>query len=174
MNTFFNIVAHLIIIVGILVIFGFIIKMIVKQENRLERVIRVFALVAGFLIYFMSRAVGISIPDIIVKSLAGTTPLSFGIIGMLFPLILGIFAAWYCVDAMGRISNLPGRVAVLIATFILTLFTDVYVAVFKLPTANKLHTNLLPNLTFVIGLSLYMIFNVKRRSGMSSAVRQEE
>ena len=174
MNTFFNIVTHLIIIVGIFAMFGFIIKMIAKGGSTLEKLIRVFALIVGFLIYFISRAVGISIPDLIVRSLVGITPLSFGIVGMLFPLIIGILLAWYCLDAMGRRSNLPGRVVVLISTFILTLFTDVYVAVFRLPTANELHTNLLPNLTFVIGLMLFVIFNVKRRGGMSSAVRQED
>ncbi len=174
MNTFFNIVTHLIIIIGMFTIFGFIVKMIARGGSPLEKLIRVLALVAGFLLYFMSRALGFSIPAIIVKALAGTTTLSFGIIGMLFPLIIGILVAWYCLDAMGRRTNLPARVVVLISTMILILFIDVYVAVFKLPTANELHINLLPNLTFVIGLSLFVIFNVKRRGGMSSAIRQEE
>jgi hypothetical protein len=174
MNTLFNILTHLIIILGIFGMFGFIIKMIAKGGNTLEKLIRVFALIVGFLIYFMSRALGFSIPDLIVKSLVGITPISFGVVGMLIPLILGVLIAWYCLDAMGRRTNLPARVVVLISTFILTLFSDVYVAVFRLPTANELHTNLLPNLTFVIGLMLFVIFSVKRRGGMSSAVRQEE
>jgi hypothetical protein len=163
MNIFLNVVTHIIILFGILGMLGFIIKMIVSGENPLEKIIRIFALVVGFLLYFITRAVGISVPQVIVNSLAGITPLSFGIVGMLVPLVVGVLVAWYCLDAMGRQSNLPGRVVILISTFILTLFTDIYVAVIKVPSRNQIDTNLLPNLTFVIGLLLFVVFNVKKK-----------
>ncbi len=139
-------------------------RMIIKGENKIEKTIRTFALVAGFLIYFTIRAIGFSIPDLIVQSVFGRAPLSFGIVGGLLPLIIGIAVTWYCLDAMKRKGSLPGRIVILISTFILTLFIDVYVAVIKVPTGDKLDTSLLPNLTFVIGLSLFAIFSVRQKN----------
>ena len=162
MNIFLNIVTHIIIIFGIVGMFVYTIKMIARGENTLEKIIRIFAMVVGFLVYFIIRAVGVHTPQFILNPLAGSAPVVFGIVGMLIPLLLGVFVAWYCLDAMGRRSNLPGRLVVLISTFILTLFTDIYVAVIKVPSSTQIDTNLLPNLTFVIGLLIFVVFNVKK------------
>ena len=163
MNIFLNVVTHIIILGGIVGMLVFIIKMIAGGENKLEKTIRTFALIAGFLLYFVTRAIGISLPQFIMTPLAKSAPIFFGIVGMLIPLLLGVFVGWYCLDAMGRQSNLPGRIVILISTFILTMFTDVYVAVMKIPSSTQIDTNLLPNLTFVIGLLLFVVFNVKKQ-----------
>ncbi len=173
MLLFLNIMAHLIIIVGIIAMLAYIIRMIVKTENRTEKVIRVFALIVGFLTYFIIRVVGISIPDLIVNSMQGFTQRSFGILGGIIPFVLGGLIAWYCLSTMSKHSNLPSRIVVLISTCILILFTDVYVVALKMPTGTDLETDLLPNLTFVIGLLLFAIFNV-RRSSSSRAVKEQE
>ena len=164
MTILLNVLTHIIIIAGIITMLGFIGRMIQKGDGKLERLIRVFALIAGFLIYFMTRAIGLSIPALIVNSLEQTGALTFWLLAIILPALIGILVAWYCLDAMRRKADLPARVVILISTFILTLFIDVYVATFSIPTGSQLDTNLLPNLTFVIGLSLFVIFNVKRRS----------
>lgn len=163
MNIFLNVVTHIIILAGIVGMLVFIIKMIVGGENTLEKIIRIFALVSGFLLYFITRAIGISMPQFIMTPLARSAPVVFGVVGMLIPLLIGVLVGWYCLDAMGRESSLPGRIVILISTFILTMFTDVYVAVIKVPSSTQIDTNLLPNLTFVIGLLLFVIFNVKKQ-----------
>ena len=61
MTTLLNIITHIIIIAGIIAMLGFIIRMIQKGSGKLERLIRVFAVIAGFLIYFTIRAIGLSI-----------------------------------------------------------------------------------------------------------------
>ncbi len=168
MNIFLNVVTHIIILAGIVSMLGFLIKMIVSGESSLEKVIRLFATISGFLLYFIIRAVGASAPQFIINPLAGSTPMFFGIVGMLIPLMIGVLTAWYCLDAMGRQSNLPGRVVILISTFILTMFTDIYVAVMKIPSSDRIDTNLLPNLTFVIGILLFVVFNVKKPKSSDS------
>jgi hypothetical protein len=164
MTTLLNVITHIIIIAGIITMLAFIIRMIQKGDGKLEKLIRVFALIAGFLIYFMTRAVGLPIATLIVNSLGQTGALTFWLLALILPGLIGILVAWYCLDAMRRESNIPARVVILISTFILTLFSDVYVATFSAPKGDQLDITLLPNLTFVIGLSLFVIFNVKRRS----------
>jgi len=164
MTTLLNIITHIIIIAGIIAILGFIIRMIQKGSGKLERLIRVFAVIAGFLIYFTIRVIGLSIPVLVVNLLKSTETLPFRLLAIVLPALIGILVAWYCLDAMRRQADLPARVVILISTFILTLFIDVYVAVFSISTGAQLGSNLLPNLAFVIGLSLFVIFNVKRRS----------
>ena len=162
MNIILNVLTHSIIIFGIVLMLGFIIAMIAKGHPNMEKLIRGIALIAGFLIYFTIRAIGISIPTWIVEALQHGK-MMFAVAGLLVPSVFGIVITWACLDAWRRKNDLSARLVILISTFILFLFTDVYVAVFRLTTNARLDINLLPNLAFVIGLSLFIVFNAGKQ-----------
>jgi len=177
MSTFFNVLANVIVVLVTLVMVAFIARLIFQRgpfigagrsqaayrdhrRYQVEVVIRIVAALTGFLIYFGSTAVGLSIPSLMLQAISTTHPASIGVFGGVAPAAAGIIVAWYCLRTLKKSEELGLRLLVLLSTFIIVLFGDVYVA----SLANKelspqgLNVSLLPNLTFTIGICLYIIF----------------
>jgi|SRR5829696_3997762 len=175
---FFNLLANLLVILGTLAMVAFIVQLIFKGRSffgargrseaayrdhgrfQTEVVIRLIAALTGFLIYFGSQAVGLSIPSLMLAALSTTNPVSIGIFGAVAPASAGIVVAWYCLRVIKKSEELGLRLLVLLSTFIIVLFGDVYVASLanREFTQQGLNVSLLPNLTFTIGICLYIIF----------------
>lgn len=175
--TFFNVLANLIVIVGTLIMVAFIARLIFQRSPLIgggrsqaayrdhrryqeEVVIRIIAALVGFLIYFAANALGLSIPSLMLKAISTTNPGAIGLFGAVAPAAAGVIVAWYCLRTLKKSEELAFRLLVLLSTFIIVLFGDVYVA----SLANKelgphgLNVSLLPNATFVIGICLYIVF----------------
>ncbi|GEM_PF-2806865 len=162
MVTFFNILTHILVIVGIISVFYFIGYMIHRIDSILEKIIRITALSTGLLIYVGAKAIGISIPNLMIGGLGTLHPLSIGILGVIFPSFIGTFVAWYCIKNLNKHEDLAARLIILITTFIVVMFSDVYVASYSSNARIEgLNLSLLPNLTFTVGLSLYVIFKFR-------------
>lgn len=164
-NHFFNVMTHVLIVSSILGILFLVAKMIFYPSDTIEKTIRMSACTTGFLIYYGSKSIGISIPLMIVKSLVITNPFSIGLFGILIPSLTGYFVAWYCIKNIKKNENIAARLIVLIITFIIVLFGDVYVTAFDVNPINDtgFDITLLPNLTFTIALSLYMILKYNQK-----------
>lgn len=171
MALFFSILTHIIIVAGIIAIYYFIYLMIIKMDNTVERIIRLVSLTTGFLIYIGAKAIGISIPELMLGGLSITNPFTVGIWGIIFPWFLGTIVAWYCIRELNKNEDIATRLIILITSFIVVMFGDVYVVSYQIETnVNGLNLSLLPNLTFTIGLSLYVIFKYhgSRKSGFAA------
>lgn len=167
MTLFFNILTHLLIIVGILAMFVFVGIMVKAETVWLERIIKASTLVTGLLIYFGAKTVGISIPAIIMSSVQNTNPIIFGLFALILPSLAGIFVSWYCIKNMNRSEIIASRVVILISAFIAVMFGDIYASTYQLQnTSDTMNTALLPNLTFVVGLMLYVIFKYETRKAV--------
>lgn len=154
----FNILTHIVIVLGMAGMFWFIYYMIRDEPLKLEQVIRLLAAVTGFLIYFGARATGMSIPDLMLSSIKTTGGVGFFFSSIFVPAGAGTLVAWYCLRALKKSDDIASRFVTLIATFVLVMFTDVYANTFTGGTGPRsVSTMLLPNLTFTIGLSLYVI-----------------
>lgn len=148
--------------------FVFIGAMINSERNWLEKVIKTAAMITGFLIYFGSKSIGISIPAMIAASVQNTNPIVFGFFGLILPSAAGVLVSWYCMKNMRRSEIIASRVVILISAFIAVMFGDVYASTYQIGTvADSMNVALLPNLTFVVGLTLYVIF--KYETGESAA-----
>lgn len=170
MAIFFNIVTHILVIAGILSVFYFIYYMIYKTESILEKIIRISALTTGLLIYVGAKAVGISIPGLMMGGISTTNPLTIGFLGVIFPSLIGSFVAWFCIKNLNKSEDLAARLIILISTFIVVMFGDVYVKTYETSAKiDGLNISLLPNLTFTIGLSLYVIFKYRSSEKSSGA-----
>ena len=161
---FLPICAHLLIITGILLMCYLLLNLVMlKDEQRRstkrekEKAIRAFSMCIGFLIYFISRSSGMPIPELIFKSIKITNPFIFFLLNMMFPSLIGSFAAWYFIRVMKKGEDVASRAVVLFATIMLFLFIDVYTSSFKVEDQSVL----IPNATFVIGIGLYVIFKVR-------------
>lgn len=159
MTTFFNILTHLLIIIGIAGMFVFITMMITSERYWLEKIIKTVAMITGLLIYFGSKSIGISIPVMILVSVQNTNPIIFGLFALVLPSAAGVFVSWYCMKNMRRSEIIASRIVILISAFIAVMFGDVYASTYQIGnSAEAMNTALLPNLTFVVGLTLYVIF----------------
>ena len=167
MTTFFNILTHLLIVIGVIGMFVFVALMIMSETNWLEKIIKTAAMVTGFLIYFGAKSLGISIPTMIMASVQNTNPIIFGVFGLVLPSAAGIFVSWYCMKNMRRSEIIASRIVILLAAFIAVMFGDVYATTYQITELEAgLNTALLPNLTFIVGLMLYVIF--KYETGTSN------
>jgi ABC-type Na+ efflux pump permease subunit len=69
--------------------------------------------------------------------------------------------AWFCLRSLEQHQDVVGpRLIILISTFVVAMFGDVYVATFQTSEVSQQGVNvaLLPNLTFTVGMCLYFIF----------------
>lgn len=164
-NHVFTATPHVLIVAGLLGLLILVARMIVAPKDAAEKTVRMSAFTSGFLIYYGSKALGISIPVLMIKSLVITNPFSIGLFGILIPSLTGYFVAWYCIRNIRKSDDIAARLIILIVTFIIVLFSDVYATAFDVIPMREtgLEITLLPNLTFTIALSLYLIVRYNRK-----------
>jgi hypothetical protein len=161
MALFFNFITHGIISIGILALVYLIGYSVHKEPKIFEKVILIVSVMIGFLIYFGSKAIGISIPSMMMSAVTTTNPVSIGILAIILPSAAGVTVAWYCIHCLNKSSEIAFRIVILIGTFIVTLFGDVYFATYTVKSQGNVDITLLPNLTFTIGMGLYVILNYR-------------
>lgn len=158
-----NIITHIMILVGIIGLIFYIGYAVHKEEKVFEKVILVISAMTGFLIYFGARALGLSIPEMMMTSVSVSNPVKMAFFSILIPWSVGVAVAWYFSWCLSKHIDIAFRVVILISAFIVTLFGDVYAASYKVTTGGGIDTSLLPNLTFTVGMGLYIILNYKTR-----------
>jgi len=125
----------------------------------IESAIRCLALVCGFLTYFGSKTLGISIPSLLFSSLVLTSPILYLSIGNIIPFFIGFTVSWYMIKRLRKNDNIAIRIALLVGSFILTIFSDLFVNAVVADITNNL---LMPNLTFTLGIALYFVFKYEK------------
>ena len=164
MEIFFNIILHLIIISGIFFMIYYSVLIIKSANNDTEKFIRMLSLLTGFLLFLGSKAIGLSLPDTIFRSIVIPQLFSFStVIQIIIPSCAGTFAAWFLLKFLKRKDrqDVAFRFFLILASLIFMLFAEVYIEVYKIDSISNqvINRNLLPNLTFVLALLLYTIFN---------------
>ena len=164
MTLIFTILSHIAILLGIISAFYFVILLIRNEANLLEKVIRTTAAITGKLIYFGSKAVGVSIPSFMMKAVASTSYFSFGLFALIMPSAAGILVSWYIIKCIDRSEDIATRVVIMVSAFILVMFGDVYAASFSAASDTEaMMRYLVPNLTFTIAMCLYVILKYEHR-----------
>ena len=158
-----NIITHIMIILGITGLIFYIGYAVHKEQELLEKFILIISSMTGFLIYFGARALGLSIPSMMMKSVSITNPIRMTFFSIIIPWTVGTIVAWYFGWCLKKHIDIAFRVVILISAFIVTLFSDVYAASYTVSINGGIDTSLLPNLTFTVGMGLYIILNYKHR-----------
>jgi len=173
-----NGLVHISVLIGLLLFLRETYLLISDAPNHTERKYRLLALSLGFLIFLGARAVGLDVPELIAISLSRTTPVRFAITGVLLPAGGGVLAAWLLQHGRRRSTTADHRVrlTILLSTFTTVLFADVYAELSASTAASpgQMNTHLLPNLTFFIGLSLYILFGSDHASNGTGGNKWED
>jgi hypothetical protein len=129
--------------------------LVVNAGDDSERMVRFIAAVTGFILVFVGKGIGISLPEI-AHVLGFNGPLLNVAATVLLPGAAGVFLAWF----IGRVrhdaegSTVPWLI--LVSTLMLTEFTNVYVAVLGSGGFADLPA-LTPNLVFLSAIGLYVV-----------------
>lgn len=158
-----NITTHVMILFGIFGLIFYIGYSVYSETKMLEKVILMMSAMTGFLIYFGSRALGVSIPSFIMSSISISNPIKMTFFSILMPMSVGVLVAWYLIWCLQKDKDIAFRIVIMISAFIVTLFGDVYAASYRFPANGSIDTSLMPNLTFTVGMGLYIILNYRHR-----------
>jgi hypothetical protein len=158
-----NITTHVMILFGIFGLIFYIGYSVQKEPDTFEKVVLIMSAMTGFLIYFGSRALGVSVPTFMMASVSTSSPVKMTFFSILMPLAVGVLVAWYFIWCIQKHKDIAFRIVIMISAFIVTLFSDVYAASYDVPVTASIDTSLLPNLTFTVGMGLYIILNYKHR-----------
>ena len=160
MTSFFNLLTHAVILTGLLGLSYLILHAIRSTAELSERLVLTAAVMTGFLIYFGARALGISIPELLLPAVADPNPYKVGLIGTLTPAAVGVLVSWHGLRCLRKGVATSWRFLLLGTALVVTLFGDVYAATFSVNfIKNGIDGALLPNLAFQIGMTLHLIFN---------------
>lgn len=157
---FFLIMGHLIIWSGLVAIFAAI-QIAVWKGSGFEHIIRLSAFLAGPLVLLAGKAMGVSMIDVLFRSISLTNPFAMGFLGLLFPGALGVLLAWFFIRGLKRSSDIATRIMIFIGTTVMFQFGEVYAAAYQ-QSGGAIDANFAPNITFTLALLLYLIFNYKQ------------
>jgi len=151
------------------------VRVIRETPTSEEKLLRVFALIAGFILFLGSKATVQDVPTLLLAAIATLRPIQFPIIGSLIPVGAGALAAWFLIRSIEKDKG-GSRftyLVLMLGTFIVVLFADIYAISWKSPKENGYNQELLANLSFTIGLLLYILFGRRTRT-ISSAISKKK
>jgi hypothetical protein len=159
-----NVIIHLLIASALVGMAWYAVQIIRAAPNHAERNVRTASLLCGFLIYLGSRAVGLSLPDLLFKAWTSTGPISASgllVVGLqtVFPTLAGAFVGYFFLRAFQDPDqqDFGFRVLIMLTALFISLFGDVYAASLGGPDVKSVSPLLLPNLCFLVGLMLYIM-----------------
>ncbi len=160
----FNFILHIAIITGLLglIYISFKLAWFYKMPSDFERGIRIMACVVGFLLYIGSRAVGLSIPELMISAITQGGYINIFIVTVLLPAGLGVVVTSFIINRLQDSHTIALRIVLMLAVFIIFLLFDSYTLSFGHEIDdNSINKFLLPNMIFTLSACLYAIFFLK-------------
>lgn len=131
-------------------------------DNQIEGAILLMSVIFAILLYYGSKAMSLSIPELLLLGFEQTDIFSLNaFLSMIGTFSAGFLVSWYMIKKTK--NNIISKRVIL---FIITLFMFIFLDTF-LSATNQIENNLdfnkklLPNLIFIIGIFSYIIFNFK-------------
>lgn len=126
-----------------------------------ERIMRSIAATCGCSLVLGAKALGLSVPELLLHALTMSGALLTGVIGALLPGAIGFICAWYVCryfSSRNRRRNVIGMriLAMMMATIVL-LYGDTFVAALDPAHAGDIKL-VLPNLSFALAIMLVAVF----------------
>ena len=166
MATFFIFLSHLVTIAALAALGYGAYRAVIATRSMSERIVRGLALTAGAFAYLASKALGVSLPTMIMDSVDAGRWFSFIAIGAIIPSLSGFFLIRYIMACMRKHDAIAIRIMILLASLIFIMFADVYVAAAGEAQLKDLRP-LLPNVMFLLTMMCYIVFEYRPRDASS-------
>lgn len=160
MDTYFIVLSHFVTAAAALALAAAAFHAVYAAGCVHERAARAIALAAGVLAFTAAKAAGLSLPELLLDAIDGGRWLSAFWLAAFFPGLTGVLVGRYVMSRLRRGDVIALRVMLLVSTFVLLLFGDVYVAAAKQAGYADLKP-LLPNVVFALTLMLDVIFEYR-------------
>lgn len=169
MKKFFEGITRLVIMVGSLALVLAICALILMgvKVHWGEVLVRIFSCLAGFAAYIAARVLGIALPQLLLTSMETSHPIMMWIMKAVMPFGAGVLMAFLFLKALKSGNERAYRIMILISSFVLAIYADIYAtasAIQSEATKMPVNPNLLPNLSFILAIILYIIWNWKHES----------
>lgn len=167
MVAIFNFLLHIVIVAGFigLVFVSAKLAWFYQSPSEFERSIRVLSCVVGFLIYIGSRAVGLSMPELMMSAIAQGSFVNTFVLAILLPAGVGVAVTWFIINRLQHSHAIALRSLLMLIVFVLFLLVDSYAVAFgESVNGENINKFLLPNMIFTLSVSLYAIFFLKPES----------
>jgi hypothetical protein len=166
-------IGHLFLLFTFFMLFWWLIKELREpSDNHAAFGLRVFALVLGGLIAWGTKLAGLSYPDLIIASLSSTS-MVYQIFGWVISPIAGVVVGFIFTRLHRRGGEIARRVCILFATIALLFFLFTYG--YFVENQDFYNADLIiPNLFFIIGIFLIIVFFSDRSKKKDVDERQEK
>jgi hypothetical protein len=141
--------SHVVTVAGIAALIYGAYLAVVATKTTSERIIRGMALTAGSFAYFLSKALGLSLPELVMDSVQAGNLISFVTIATLMPALAGYLLIRYIMVCMKRHDAIAIRVMLMLSALVLVMFADVYIAAAGQAKTSDLRA-LAPNMSFLL------------------------
>lgn len=150
-----TVTAIVLLVLGFLGMVVFVIFTVWIGGSVVERFIRTIALMISFLVYFGATQTGLSIPQLLVSTLALQNPIVYAWIAAFVSSLAGIAVTVFIIRRLRSQSIIAYRLTIFISVLIISLFLDLFVTAFA---AGADPIVLSANLFFVVGIGVYLVF----------------
>lgn len=155
-----SLLLHLLLISSMLAFVVVGVGVVLNTEHAFERMLRVGMALCGALVILGAHAGGITLAEFTADALNKGDPLTVGIFAV-FPFALGTALGWYISKAPPS-GDIAIRIMAFVGTMAATGFLEVYGAAIK-TSGFDLGPAVIPNVTFVIGVIVYVALTHDRR-----------
>jgi hypothetical protein len=158
---------HFVLVSSIVLFIYFCGRIVLEDDDLMERLLRVLMAVAGALITLILHISGVTLAESLVDALSNASPLALTA-GAAAPAGGGVAVGWYLMRIFPRSPNIAKRITVFVGIIGLLEFILVYgQSIAK--QGLSLGYAAFPDVAFIVGLILYMGLTYKAKSESSNA-----
>lgn len=139
---------------------------VIATKTTSERIVRGIALTAGSFAYLLSKALGLSLPELVLEAVQTGKIFSFVMIAALVPSLAGFLLIRYIVACMKRHDAVAVRIMLMLSALVLVMFADVYMAAAGQAKISDLRA-LAPNMSFLLTMMCYVVFEFRPKDASS-------
>ncbi len=133
---------------------------VIARSNGAEQYVRIMSFATGFLMFLISRALGITFADLMLAAHSQDRTILIIIIGALFPFVVGIFVSELTIVALRMGVPVPIRMVLMLAAFTTSqaAYTNFIALTSNIVTLDKAF---IPNLCYAISVGLWLTFRYR-------------
>lgn len=162
MQAIFGFSFHAFVVLGMLSLGYLLYTGVTTSSNRVERMIRAISIATGVFIYGAAKALGMTLTNLIKWSVEFEHWLTFMVVGIVIPSVLGILLAKYTLRVLKSGNYLAMRFLLIVGSVILMQFCDLYIEI-GLTAGLQISKELLPNLLFLSCFGLFFVFEFRTK-----------